>query len=101
MGDLVPDCRNDVPALTAEEFIGGKSAKPNLCSLMEGFVPSGKPTFVAVQVKEEKKDVIENPKTHADYEEAYHKLRQMVKDLSNQKAQLEVKVRALEAAASK
>lgn len=96
--DLFPDCRNDVPALTADEFLAGKSAGPNLCSLKDGFVPSGKPAFVAVQVKEEKKDVIENPKTAADYEEAYHKLRQMVKDLSNQKAQLEVKVRALEAA---
>jgi len=96
--DLFPDCRNDVPAMTADEFKGGKNARPNLCSLKDGFVPSGKPAFVAVQVKEEKKDVIENPKTAADYEEAYHKLRQMVKDLSNQKAQLEVKVRALEAA---
>jgi len=97
--DLFPDCRNDVPGQSAEDFIAGKNAKPNLCSLKDGFVPSGKPAFVAVQVKEEKKDVIENPKSAADYEEAYHKLRQMVKDLSNQKAQLEVKVRALEAAA--
>lgn len=94
--DLFPNCRSDVPGMSGGDFLAGKNAVPKLCSLKDGFVPSGKPQFVAVQVKEEKRDVIENPKTAADYEEAYHKLRQMVKDLTNQKAQLEVKVRALE-----
>jgi len=94
--DLYPECRNDVPPLTAEDFIGGKSAGPNKCSLKDGFVPSGKPEFVAPKVKEDKVDILENPQNDKDYREAFHKHRELVKDLSNAKASLEVKVRQLE-----
>lgn len=94
--DLFPDCRNDVPALTAEDFLAGKSKGPNKCSLKDGFVPSGKPEFVAPKVKEDKVDILENPQTDEDFRKAFHKHRELLKDLGNQKVQLEVKVRALE-----
>lgn len=94
--DLYPDCRNDVPPSTTEDFLAGKFAVPNKCSLKDGFVPSGKPEFVAPKVKEDKIDILENPQNDKDYREAFHKHRELVKDLSNAKAQLEVKVRTLE-----
>ncbi|CAL8129858.1 unnamed protein product [Orchesella dallaii] len=40
--DLYPDTTGDVPALTAEEWIGGKDADPLLISLKEGYQSSTK-----------------------------------------------------------
>jgi len=94
--DLFPDCRNDVPAVSTEDFIAGKFAPPNKCSLKDGFVPAGKPEFVAPKIHDEKNDILENPQSEKDYQEAFHKHRQMIKDLSNAKAQLEVTVRQLQ-----
>ncbi|CAG8472219.1 6020_t:CDS:2 [Acaulospora colombiana] len=83
--DLFPPTLSDVPALTADEFFGGKNANPNTISLENGFQVKEKKEFVSSAPKEEEKE----------YQDAYHQLRQENDDLRNQLAQRDVTIRAL------
>lgn len=48
--DLYPDTLGDTPALTAEEWIEGKDAEPNLISLKDGYKPpESKSTITATK----------------------------------------------------
>ncbi|KAF6768674.1 hypothetical protein AHF37_06268 [Paragonimus kellicotti] len=48
--DLYPDTIGDVPALTVEEWIGGKDADPILISLKDGYVPKTKTKTRATKI---------------------------------------------------
>jgi len=47
--DLYPDTVGDKPALSADEYFGGKSANPILINLEKGFIQSEKKAFFAQQ----------------------------------------------------
>lgn len=44
--DIFPPTASDKPSVSADEWFGGKSAKPILVSLEKGFQPSAKKEFV-------------------------------------------------------
>eukprot|EP01135_Chromosphaera_perkinsii_P009382 Nk52_evm58s1737 gene=Nk52_evmTU58s1737 len=94
--DIFPDCASYEPALTAEEWLSGKSAEPKLMSLKDGFKPSGKPVFVAPVIKETKADPTDNPQTDKEYREAFHILKSEVEKLKNETAQKDVQIRQLQ-----
>ncbi|CAG8656654.1 4609_t:CDS:10 [Funneliformis caledonium] len=60
--DLFPPALSDEPALTADEFFGGKNANPKTIDLENGFVAKEKKEFVSSAPKEEEKI----PKTEKD-----------------------------------
>lgn len=45
--DLYPDTPGDTPALTADEWIGGKNAEPILISLKDGYKPTTKKSGIS------------------------------------------------------
>ncbi|CAG8692636.1 1232_t:CDS:2, partial [Racocetra fulgida] len=92
--DLFPPALSGEPALSADEFFGGKNAKPKTISLEHGFQAKGKKEFVSSAPKEEE-PVAQTPKTEKEYQDAYHQLRQENDDLRNQLAQRDVTIRAL------
>jgi len=59
--DLYPDTPSDVPAVTAEEWFGGKDSVPNLISMKEGYQASTKKKELKIS---KKANVLEKP-THA------------------------------------
>jgi hypothetical protein len=50
--DLFPATAGEEPALTAQEWIGGKNAPPKLVSLESGYVPPKNKAFVVEKVEE-------------------------------------------------
>jgi len=94
--DLYPDCLGPEPAVTVDEFFGGKTAQPKLISLESGFVAPAVKEFVTTAAPQE---VVEakGPSTDKEYQEAYHSLRKENDDLKNQVSQRDVRIRQLEA----
>ena len=115
--DLFPDTAGPEPALSADEYFGGKTAPPKLISLEAGFVASGPKEFVTtgtppceapeLKVPANDKEVISgallklqmgsNKYASQQYQDAYHLLRKENDDLKNVLAQRESKIRSLEA----
>eukprot|EP00128_Syssomonas_multiformis_P004265 Colp12_sorted_trinity150504_noHs@29804 len=94
--DLFPPTIGDIPSLTPEEFLSGKVGTPKTINLKDGFVPSGKPEFVAPPVKEAPKDVTENPQNEKELREAFHKLKSRVEQLEKELATKDVTIRQLQ-----
>lgn len=94
--DLFPDTCSGEAVMSADEWLGGKTAKPKLVSLENGFVP---PTAK----KEFKSDAPANvdsgmavPTSEKEYQDAYHKLRKENDKMKNEISQKDVKIRQLE-----
>ena len=49
--DLFPDTPGKIPALTAEEWAGGKSCEPILMEMIEGFKQKDKPKIKGLGAK--------------------------------------------------
>jgi len=62
--DIFPDTPGPIPAMTANEWLGGANKPPVLVSLEGGFVPRDKSEFKPVTVVEVS---VEKPKTEAEY----------------------------------
>lgn len=61
--DLYPDTAGDVPALTAEEWIGGEDAEPLLISLKEGYQSTKKQDLKVVAKAKAKSNVLDKKRT--------------------------------------
>ncbi|KAF7728316.1 Coronin-like protein crn1 [Apophysomyces ossiformis] len=94
--DIFPPAIGDEPALTADEWFGGKNADPKTVDLEAGFTVKAKKEFVATAPKEEEPSEPIANKNEKDYQEAYHELRKENEDLKNALSQRDVKVRVLE-----
>eukprot|EP00842_Homolaphlyctis_polyrhiza_P001693 jgi/Hompol1/2524/HPOL_000079-RA len=107
--DLFPDTIGPEPAMTADEWLGGKTSGPIMINLEKGFVPLPAKEFVATPTHS--KDVsfatgghsrgasaaVGSPLSDKDYQEAYHTLRKENDELKNTLAQRDARVRQLEA----
>jgi coronin-1B/1C/6 len=94
--DLFPPTVGDEPVLTADEWFGGKSAKPKIIDLEAGFTVKKKKDFVAVAPAAEDNTEKKVPKNEKEYQEAYHELRRMNEDLKGVVSQRETRIRVLE-----
>ncbi|KAL0083424.1 hypothetical protein F4703DRAFT_1738537 [Phycomyces blakesleeanus] len=95
--DIFPPTIGDEPALTADEWFGGKNANPKLIDLEAGFSVKEKKEFVPSAPVEEQQAKSPTTTMHEkDYQEAYHELRKENEDLKNSLSQREVKIRILE-----
>jgi len=79
--DLFPETPGEVPAMTAEEWIGGKNADPVLVSLQDGYVP---PKHKALEVTK--------VKVEAEKELTAVEMKQKITDLENRVAYLEAEL---------
>jgi len=95
--DIFPDTTGDKPSGTASDFVNGSYKQIPRISLKDGFVPSQNTSFIAPKVEEKKKEVIDNPQSVKDYQEAYHKLKSVVKKLEDELASKDVLIRQLQA----
>jgi len=93
--DIFPDAIGDQPALSADEFLSGKTADPLRISLKDGFVPTKTADYVAPVVAKVEED--DTPKNAKEYEEAYHKLKAEVKRLQDELNTKDVEIRKLQA----
>jgi coronin-1B/1C/6 len=76
--DIFPETAGDKAALTADQWLAGKNAKPILISLEKGFVASaGKKEFVsnAIVANNDVRDPLKNPSSEKEYKDAFHALR--------------------------
>jgi len=93
--DLFPPTIGDEPVLTADEWFGGKSAKPKIIDLEAGFTVKKKKNFVAAAPAAEEKTE-KAPKNEKEYQEAYHELRRVNEDLKNAVSQRDTRILVLE-----
>merc|ERR1711991_523381 len=94
--DIFPDTASGEPALTADEWLGGSDANPNLVSLRDGFVA----TTASFTPTEEAAATATGPKDPADMTEGeirddHRALAEQNTALKNRVAALEVEVRQL------
>lgn len=98
--DIYPDTLGDKPALTAEQWLKGKTSNPILISLEKGFQPAARKEFVPdgtnAAASDAKVDPLKFPQTEKEYQEAFHHLRKENENLKNELAQKEVRIRQLE-----
>jgi len=96
--DIFPDTVGDKPALTADKWFSGKSAKPLLISLEKGFTAATKKEFVTsgVVASNDERDPLKNPQSEKEYQDAFHALRKENDSMKNELAQKDVKIRQLE-----
>ncbi|ORZ08355.1 hypothetical protein BCR42DRAFT_144034 [Absidia repens] len=95
--DIFPPAISDEPALTADEWFGGKDANPNTMDLEAGFKVKSKKAFnPTAQAEETKETKIADPMNDKDYQAAYHEMRKENEDLKNSLSQREIKIRVLE-----
>ena len=109
--DLYPDTVGSDPAMTSEEWIGGKECNgPELISLETGFVPPLRRDFTTSATPSQRSSAIVSssypgsrtpsilsaPGNEKEYQDAYHSLRKENDDLKSILVQRDIKIRQLE-----
>lgn len=92
---MFPETFAGKASLTCDEFFEGKSAKPVLTSLENGFEPEAKQEFVSSAPPPEEESPL--PTTEKEYRDGYYELLAENKALKNEIAQKNVRILQLEA----
>jgi WD40 repeat protein len=102
--DLFPPTKDGSAVLSAEQWLAGENAEPNMVSLKGGYEP---PARAALQVEEAAKqqaaaaeDADAPPSNQKELLKAWHAQREEIKQLQAQLATANIKIRQLEQASS-
>ncbi|XP_071945398.1 coronin-1A-like [Antedon mediterranea] len=95
--DIYPDTASDIPALTADEWIGGKNAEPNKFKFQDSFKNSGKATISVKKFGGGLKKTVRSAAAAGEGgEDEFNALKKEVEKLKSTVTSLESRIKVLE-----